>query len=315
MPAHTGFHPHGWLRNAHAQTLWPSLLRRRINLQLTRERIELPDGDFLDLDWGENKQGPLAIIFHGLEGSGKSSYVRGIMAALTHHGWQTVVVNFRGCSGEPNRLARAYHSGDTGDIAHVVTQLRKRMPDTFIAAIGYSLGGNALLKYLGEIGSASNINAAIAVSVPFNLDNAAHTLRHSAFGLYQHHLLKNLKQTLLDKHDILRSHIDINTALQSQNFHEFDHRVTARLHGFASVDDYYAKSSSNQYIPAIHTPTLILHAEDDPFLSPAAIPGTNDLPDTVTLELSKHGGHVGFINRQGYWLEQRIPAFLNHLSR
>ena len=140
------FIPAWWLRNTHTQTLWPSLLRRPIKLQLTRERVELPDGDFVDLDWGNNKSGPLAIIFHGLEGSGKSSYVRGIMSSLEQHGWQTVVMHFRGCSGEPNRLARAYHSGDTGDIAYIVKQLRERMPDSFIATIGYSLGGNALLK-------------------------------------------------------------------------------------------------------------------------------------------------------------------------
>ena len=304
------FKPAWWLRNRHTQTLWPSLFRRSIQLKLTRERIELPDGDFVDLDWGENKSGPLAIIFHGLEGSGKSSYVRGMMSSLTQHGWQTVVMHFRGCSDEPNRLARAYHSGDTGDMAYVVKQLHDRMPDNFVAAVGYSLGGNALLKWLGETGSDNNLNAAVAVSVPFNLDNAAHTLRHSGHGIYQNHLLKNLKQTVLDKREILELHIDIEFALRATNFHEFDHRVTAKLHGFEGVDDYYAQSSSDQYIHAIRTPTLILHAEDDPFLNKSAIPDSTQIPDSVTMELTKHGGHVGFIDSQGYWLERRIPNFL-----
>jgi len=307
------FTPSFFLRNPHTQTLWPSLLRLPIPLQLTRERIELPDGDFLDLDWGENKSGPLAIIFHGLEGSGKSNYVRGIMSKLAKQGWQTVVMNFRGCSGEPNYLPRAYHSGDTGDIDYIIQLLRERMPTNIIATIGYSLGGNALLKYLGEVGSASNVNAAVAVSVPFDLDNAAHTLRHSGFGIYQNYLLKKLKQTVLAKRDILKPHIDITSALHAKNFHEFDHQVTAKLHGFTGVEDYYAQSSSNQYIPKIRTPTLILHAEDDPFLDKSAIPASGK-QDYVTLEISKHGGHVGFIDSEGYWLERRIPSFINSLK-
>ena len=307
------FIPAAWLTNSHVQTLWPSLLRRPIHLNLKRERIKLPDGDFIDLDWGSNHSGPLAILFHGLEGSGKSNYIRGMMRSLTQHGWQTVVMHFRGCSEEPNRLARAYHSGDTGDIAYIVELLRTRMPETPLSAIGYSLGGNALLKWLGETGINNMLDAAVAVSVPFNLDNAAHTLRRSAFGLYQNHLLKNLKQTVLAKREILSAHIDINRALQSSNFHEFDDRVTAKLHGFNGVDDYYAQSSSYQYIPAIRTPTLIIHAEDDPFLEKTAIPTMHQIPDSVTLQLSKHGGHVGFIDRQGYWLETRIPQFLKSI--
>jgi len=308
------FNPPWWLRNPHYQTLWPSLFRRSIELKTRRERLELDDGDFIDLDWGENTAGPLAIIFHGLEGSGKSNYVRGIMSSLSQHGWQTVVMHFRGCSGEPNRLARSYHSGEIADMAYVVKLLRKRNPDSVIAAIGYSLGGNALLKWLGETGSANTLNAAVAVSVPFNLDNAAHTLRRSAFGIYQNHLLKQLKQTVVSKKDLLAPLIDIDEALRSTNFHEFDHRVTAQLHGFNGVDDYYAQSSSNQYIPTIRRPTLVLHAQDDPFLDSSAIPDASQFPDAVEIELSQHGGHVGFIDKQGYWLERRIPSFLNKIA-
>jgi len=314
MPKQNSFKPACCLSNRHSQTLWPGLFRRSIHLKLLRERIELPDGDFVDLDWGHKTEGPIAVIFHGLEGSSHSSYVRGMISALTQQGYRTVVMNFRGCSGEPNRLARAYHSGDTSDISFIINRLRQQNPTASIFTIGYSLGGNALLKYLGETAAASQVNAAVAVSVPFDLDNAAFTLRKSAFGIYQRHWLKNLKQTVLNKQKLLEPIIDINAALRSKNFHEFDHLVTAQLHGFTSVDDYYARSSSNQYITSIQTPTLILHAQDDPFLSPSAIPSSKNVPNSVELSVSSHGGHVGFIDKHGYWLERRIPEFLSHFS-
>lgn len=309
-------HPHSFkpaccLSNPHIQTLWPSLLRRFIKLSFHRERVKLPDGDFIDLDWHKNSHAPIAIIFHGLEGSSNSSYVRGLMVALNQQGWRSVVMNFRGCSGEPNHLPRAYHSGDTGDIKFIINLIKQRHPGTTVVAIGYSLGGNALLKYLGETGNNSQLDTAIAVSVPFDLDNAAQTLRKSGFGIYQNHLLKNLKSTVLSKRQLLDPLIDISAALNSKNFHEFDHLVTAQLHGFTGVDDYYAQSSSNQYISSITTPTLIIHAQDDPFLHQSAIPAKN-IAKSVSMEISSHGGHVGFIDKQGYWLERRIPTFLRH---
>ena len=310
MSNSTIFKPAYCFSNPHIQTLWPTLLRRPINLTLQRERIELPDGDFVDLDWGKNTTGPIAIIFHGLEGSGESSYVRGLISSLNTQGWRAVVMNFRGCSGESNRLARTYHSGDTDDIKYIIKLLRQRLPDTVMVAVGYSLGGNALLKYLGETSHHSQLDAAVAVSVPFDLDNAAWTLRKSGYGIYQNYLLKQLKATILNKRSLLDSVIDIKAAIKSANFHEFDHLVTAQLHGFTDVDDYYAQSSSNQYIPAIQTPTLIFHAQDDPFLDKSAIPSTKTMPSAVEFSLNRHGGHVGFIDQQGYWLERRIPVFL-----
>ncbi len=306
------FKPACCLSSPHIQTLWPSLLRHSIKLTLNRERVELPDGDFIDLDWNLNHQGPIAIIFHGLEGSSDSSYVRGLINVLGRQGWRCVVMNFRGCSGEPNRLARAYHSGDTDDIKYVINLIKQRRPDTALVAVGYSLGGNALLKYLGETRNNSQLDTAVAVSVPFDLDNAAHTLRKSGFGIYQNHLLKNLKLTVLKKRQLLDSLIDVDAALNSKNFHEFDHLVTAQLHGFSSVDDYYAQSSSNQYISSITTSTLIIHAQDDPFLHHSAIPDNKNTTKSVSFEISSHGGHVGFVDKQGYWLEHRIPAFLRH---
>jgi len=304
------FTPARWLTNPHLQTLWASTCRPTIPLETRRERIELPDGDFVDLDWGTRQQGPIAIVFHGLEGSSRSGYVRGIMSALQEKGWQAVVMNFRGCSGEPNRLSRSYHSGDTGDIEYIVRLLKAKYPSTPVAAIGYSLGGNALLKWLGETGTKNRLDAAVAISVPFDLDCAATTLRDSAWGIYQNHLLKRLKRTVNAKRHLLDGAIDLGKAFSAKDFHAFDDAVTAPLHGFNDVHDYYAKSSSRQYIPGIATPTLILHAADDPFMSQKSIPSNHELPVPVQLEVSEHGGHVGFIDPHGYWLEQRIPGFL-----
>ena len=314
MRCTNSFKPARQLANPHLQTLWPTLFRPSIQLTTQRERIELPDGDFVDLDWTKNTHGPIAVLFHGLEGSGNSSYIRGLMLSLEQHAWQTVVMNFRGCSGEPNRLARAYHSGDTADIKFIINLLRQRYPDKTIVAVGFSLGGNALLKYLAETANASQLDAAVAVSVPFDLDNAALTLQKSGFGIYQRHLLKNLKATVLAKRPLLASIIDLDAAIKARNFHEFDHLVTAPLHGFNGVDDYYAQSSAKQYLGAITTMTLIIHAVDDPFLDKSAIPTDSELSTSIQLLLSPHGGHVGFIDKQGYWLERRIPQFLQQFK-
>ena len=168
-----GFRPAWWLRNPHLQTLWPALLRRPPRVALRRERIELPDGDFLDLDWAAPPGRALVLVVHGLEGSSRSGYARGMMAAAVARGWGAVTMNFRGCSGSHNRLDRSYHSGETGDLAHVVERLSREFRGLPIAAVGYSLGGNALLKWLGETGAACPLVAAVAVSVPLRLDRAA----------------------------------------------------------------------------------------------------------------------------------------------
>lgn len=310
MSCNAHFTPAPFFSNPHVQTLWPTLFRSTVKLALKRERITLADGDFIDLDWGASQTGPIVLLCHGLEGSVNSPYIRGMMASLSASGWRVVVMNFRGCSGEPNRLARAYHSGDTGDIAHIITHLQRQYPRDNLFAIGYSLGGNALLKYLGEIGNSQTLTAAVAVSVPFDLDNAAYTLRKSAFGLYQRYLLGKLKASVLRKRPLLDDCIDINAAISAKHFHEFDNLVTAPLHGFKNVEEYYAQSSCAQYLSSIRTPTRIIHAIDDPFLDKSAIPGKNMLSSSVNLEPSSHGGHVGFINREGYWLESAIPAYL-----
>lgn len=309
------FQPAWWCRGPHAQTLWARLARLTPKISFWRERLELPDGDFIDLDWSENGSGPIVIVLHGLEGSSNSPYARGIMQAIEHRGWRGVVMHFRGCSGEPNRLARSYHSGDTGDLAFCINTLRRREPHTPLAAVGFSLGGNVLLKWLGKTSGAAPLRAAVAVSVPYVLGGAADRLNHGFSRLYQWQLLRSLRNTVAEKRVRIKLPLKIQDLSTLNSFRDFDEYVTAPLHGFDSADHYYTVSSSRQYLKGITLPTLLLHSHDDPFMTEKAIPGQHELSDSVTLEVSAHGGHVGFVAgtwpwRARYWLEERIPAYL-----
>ena len=346
------------MRNPHLQTLWPVFFRRWLRPKLRRERLELPDGDFVDLDWTLNDSGPMVMIFHGLEGGGKSHYARGMLDTLPRHGMRGVLMHFRGCSGEPNRRARAYHSGDTGDIDFLVRTLKAREPNTPLAAIGYSLGGNALLKWLGEQGEQAPVQCAAAISVPFLLHASSQHLNRGFARVYQWHLLKSLKRNVRRKAAKFATAVDggrsgllptrgitpsmegrsagreavvptgtnagtvfrpspvpPNEVSQMKSFYEFDDRITGPLHGFRDAMHYYTASSSRQFLKCIRTPTLIVHASDDPFMPAQVIPGATELSPAIALELQRHGGHVGFIGgrwpwRPRYWLEQRIPAWL-----
>ncbi|QNN25383.1 hydrolase [Planctomycetales bacterium ZRK34] len=313
------FRPAWWLPGGHLQTIWPTLVRR-VKLTTRRQRYDLPDGDFVDVDWvGEQHDDqPIVILLHGLEGSIQSSYVRGLLAAIDAHGWRGGVLHFRGCSGEPNRLPRGYHSGDTADLAWFIDHLRRKHPASKLAAVGYSLGGNVLLKWLGETGGDNPLTAAVAVSVPFDLNAAATRLEHGISRIYQRHLLTRLHASVRAKMQRMTVDLPITSQQVSElnTFRAFDDAITAPLHGFAGVDDYYTRSSSGQYIPRIDRPTLILHARNDPFMTPEAIPSPADLPDGVQLEVSPGGGHVGFVAgrcpwRATYWLEHRIPRYLD----
>ncbi|MCB1734257.1 MAG: hydrolase [Gammaproteobacteria bacterium] len=302
-----------WLRDPHLQTLYPVGFRTRPDLSLRRERLELADGDFLDIAYGGPETGPILLMFHGLEGSLNSHYARPWMQTFHEAGWRTAFMHFRNCSGEPNRLPRAYHSGETGDIAHLIGTLHQREPDTTLTAVGVSLGGNALLKYLGEHGTNTPLQKAIAVSVPFRLDRAADRMERGMSRLYQWHLLRHLRAHTREKFRHMRSPIDLAQLDAMTTFRRFDDQVTAPLHGFADVDDYYRRSSSRPFLRDIRIPTLILHAEDDPFMTPDAIPLEPELSPSVTLELSRHGGHVGFVaaGTNRYWADRRIVRFLN----
>ncbi len=304
-----------WLRSAHLQTMFATLFRRRPSLALRRERIELNDGDFLDLDWGPRTHGPVVLVLHGLEGSSDSPYASGMLEIAHARGWRGVVMHFRGCSGEPNRLPRSYHSGDTEDLADVVSHLRASGDVPALAAVGYSMGGNVLLKWLGERGADASLAAAVAVSVPYTLSLTADRLTRGLSRVYQRRLIGDLRAKLRRKFSNRASPIDLERAHSSRNFWEFDDRVTAPLHGFKDVHDYYSRSSSRQYLRDIGVPTLMLHAEDDPFMTPEGLPSRDELSPSIALEVSARGGHVGFVHgslpwRPRYWLEERIPAFL-----
>jgi hypothetical protein len=312
----SGFRPAPWLRNRHLQTLWPSLVRPKPQLDLHQERLELPDGDFLDLAWTRDGERPIVLVLHGLQGGLRSHYSAGLVQALERAGFQVCFMHFRGCSGEPNRLPRSYHSGETGDARHVIDVLHRRRPQQPLLAMGVSLGGNVLLKYLGERGADTPLQAAVAVSVPFDLADASCTLRRGLARLYDRHLLRNCVNAIATKFARLDPPFPLPDLRRLASLYDFDEAITAPLHGFAGAEDYYARSSSRAYLRAIRIPTLIIHARDDPFMTPAAIPTEAELSAAVTLELAEHGGHVGFVGRgEGlaprYWLDARVPASLS----
>jgi uncharacterized protein len=311
------FRPAWWLTNPHAQTIYAAMLRPTPVVAVRRERIELGDGDFLDVDWTTNddRLRPLVLVIHGLEGGIRSNYVLGMLTAVVSNGWQGAVLHFRGCSGTPNRLARGYHSGETGDLGHVLDLLHERWPQRPIAVVGYSLGGNVLLKYLGEQGSRGRVDAAVAVSVPFMVQACATRLQNGFSRVYQAFLLSSLKRKAEKKLMEFPGYFSLEELRSCRTLESFDDRITARLHGFKSADDYYTQSSSRQYLKRIAVPTLILHARDDPFMDPKVVPCNDELAASVRLEVSEYGGHVGFVSAGGsgraeYWLERRVPEFL-----
>ena len=315
MITRSTFRPAWWLPGRHLQTLFPSFFRKRTTPSLTRERLELPDGDFLDLEWTDTTDKMIVLILHGLEGSLESHYTGGMLDALSRENYHAVMMYFRGRSGEPNRLLRSYHSGETGDIDFVVRHIRNRYPEKPVAVIGYSLGGNVLLKWLGEQAAAAPVTTAIAISVPFDLNSAALQLEKGLSRIYQGHLLKRLRESITVKSGVHTPPFPLHRLHELQTFRQFDNEVTAPLHGFQDVDDYYARSSSKQFLKHIHVPALVIQAEDDPFLPASALPDEADLSPCVTLELAQHGGHVGFVSGNNplhpeHWLEKRVIMHL-----
>ncbi len=319
------FKPATGLRNPHLQTLWGPLWRKSTPLDHQRERLWLADGDFLDLDWSGPHQSdtPLVLVLHGLTGSSSSHYVLGLQHALQARGWASVAVNWRGCSGEPNLLPRSYHSGASEDLAEVVAHLRAQRPLAPLYAVGYSLGGNVLLKYLGEAGSASQLQAAVAVSVPFRLDQCADRIGLGFSRVYQAHFIREMVSYVKNKerdflhrghHEGLEALARLGPLTRMRTFWDFDGRITAPLNGFSDAHDYYKRSSSRFYLGENRTPTLIIQSSDDPFVFRHSLPEPGELPGSTTLELHAHGGHVGFVEgslrQPGYYLERRIPEWL-----
>jgi len=316
MITRSAFRPAWWLPGPHLQTIYPSLFRKRKTPPLTRERFELADGDFIDIDWTQQADGMRVLVLHGLEGSLESHYTGALLCALERAGYSAGLMYFRGCSGEPNRLPRSYHSGDTGDLEEIMQRLTQRHGDSKIAVVGYSLGGNVLLKWLGEKGDSVAITTAIAISVPLDLNLAALKLGSGLSRIYQRHLLNKLRVSVTGKAAVHTPPFPLDSLHQLNTFHKFDNEITAPLHGFRDVHEYYTKSSSKQFLNNIKIPTLLLQSVDDPFLPANALPDEDELSPSITLELSGRGGHVGFVTgsnplRPGYWLEERI---LQHLD-
>ncbi len=305
----------GWLPGGHAQTIWP-IFRKGPTPDFRRERWNTPDGDFIDLDWLPTIAGaPLVVLFHGLEGSSRSPYARSLMRKLQDIGWNGVVPHFRGCSGEPNRLPRAYHSGDADEIGWILERLASQHPASLRFVVGISLGGNALLLWLGTRGRVAcrTIDAAAAVCAPLDLTAVGHNLGRGFNRLYTRHFLATLKHNAAAK---LRQHpglFNLENVLRATNLYEFDNLVTAPLHGFRNTDDYWHRASSKPYLKEIRVPTLVLNPLNDPFLPPRFLPGRLDVSSSVTLEQPSDGGHVGFVSG-GWpgnldWLPRRLVHF------
>ena len=314
------FSPPWWAVSAHIQTILPVFFKVD-KPEVSRQRQELSDGDFVDLDWvGEAVNGqPILVILHGLEGSSDSHYVRRMLQAAKEQGLCAVVHHHRSCSGEPNRLARSYHSGDTQDIHFTLTQLNHQFPDSALYAVGYSLGGNVLAKYQGEQGSDSLLDKTIIVSAPLCLAACAKKLESGFSTVYQQHLIKQLQDKMQAK--VAEAHLSTDMPVTAKEiaelttFHLFDDRVTAPLHGFSDVYDYYNRASGKPFLKQVQKSTLVIHAQDDPFMTDAVIPSNEELSDHVEYELHQNGGHVGFISggvpwKPTFYLESRIIQFI-----
>lgn len=310
------------LKNAHLQTIYPALFRKQDSLELSKEIFELYDGDFVECHWcgkDEASTKPIVILFHGLEGSSSSSYIRGMMKKLFLNGYVSVVMHFRGCSGVQNRLPKCYHSGETEDAKAWISHLRDRYPDTKLFAIGYSLGGNMLLKLLAEYADNKVLEKAVSVSAPMDLEACAVRLNTGVSKLYQKHLMRFLKNSLLEKyqqHDMKKYiGIDEEGVKKLKTFWEFDDVYTAPIHGMKTAKNYYKICSAKPYLKKIQTPTLIINAKDDPFMLPRVLPTKEELSSTIVLEVPEHGGHVGFVGgtlaKPTFWLEDRVIRFFS----
>lgn len=305
------------LGNGHLQTILPKFFRRIEGPPYERERIETEDGDFLDLDWTQTREANrVAIISHGLEGSSKAHYVRGLGRALAGAGWDVCAWNYRGCSGEPNRLLRSYHSGDTPDLDRVVRHALDQHGYDRAMLAGFSLGGNLTLKYMGERGAEvdGRITHAAAFSVPCDLQAGSHHLADWRNWIYMRYFLRSLYAKMVAKEARYPDEICASDFRGMRTFQEFDGRYTAPVHGFESAEDYWTRASCKSFLPGIRRPTLLLSAEDDPFLPEVCYP-TDEAeanPD-LFLEMPEGGGHCGFIELRGdglFYNERRTLAFL-----
>jgi predicted alpha/beta-fold hydrolase len=303
-----------WLPSGHLQTIYPALCARKPAVAYRRERWDSCDGDFVDIDFVDGDLGkPFVVLFHGLEGSSDSHYARSLMAALAARGWSGAVPHFRGCSGEPNRAPRFYHSGDTPEIDWIVRRLRERATGKLYAA-GVSLGGNALLRWLGESQhQAEIVDAACSVSAPLDLARGGESLSSGLNMLYTRMFLQTLKPKCLAKLEQFPGLFDREALLSARDLYAFDNVVTAPLHGYRDTDDYWDRASAKHILHDVTVPTLVLNARNDPFLPAIHLPRTAS--NAVRLEYPEHGGHVGFavgsLPGRIDWLPRRLLHFLD----
>ncbi len=310
----SGFRPRFYHRNGHWQT-WSAALFRRIHLpEPERTEFPTPDGDFLDLDWHRRGSPRLAVLLHGLEGSSRAGYIRGMATALGEAGWDCLAVNFRGCGGRPNRLPRFYHSGETGDLHAVLTTAVREHPS--IALIGFSLGGNVILKYLGENPASVDprVRAAVAFSVPCDLAASAARLAEPQNRVYMRRFLKTLRGKIAEKSLRFPESFDTRELERIRTFAEFDDRYTAPVHGFRDAADYWDRCGSGRFLADIRVPALLVNARNDPFLPEACFPfeAARGHP-CFHFEAPAHGGHVGFLESplaRRSWAEKRAVEFL-----
>ena len=314
----SSYQPPWWLRNAHAQTVWPALVRRIRRPDWRRERLELLDGDFLDLDWARPGARRLVVITHGLEGNSRRTYVAGMAQAFLRRGWDALAWSFRGCSGEPNRLCRSYHSGATEDLAAVIAHATRTGAYDRVAVVGFSLGGNLTLKFLGELGASSGlVCGGVGVSVPCDLGAAAKHMAGPACARYMRRFIREMGDKMRAKARQFPGRIDLAPLEGMTTFQQFDDAYTAPLHGFRDAEDYWTRCSARQFLPQIRVPTLIVSALDDPFLAPECFPYSEAKASPwVTLDAPARGGHVGFASlATEYWSEQRAAEFLTGATR
>jgi predicted alpha/beta-fold hydrolase len=312
-----------WLPGGHLQTLYAALCTPRPRVAYRRERWDTPDGDFVDVDnlaqqsapGIQHSAVPLVVLFHGLEGSSTSHYAHALMAQVRDLGWRGVVVHFRGCSGEPNRLPRAYHSGDSAEIDWMLRRLHNAHAGPLYAT-GVSLGGNALLKWLGEQGEAASgvVASAAAVSAPLDLMAAGDALGRGFNLVYTKAFLRTLKRKSLAKLEVHADLYDAARVSAARTLRDFDNVVTAPLHGFRGTDDYWTRASSKPWLARIAVATLLVNARNDPFMPADALPAPDEVSNAVTCDFPHDGGHVGFVSGPfpGHlgWLPRRIIGFL-----
>ena len=320
--------PPWWLRNGHAQTVYAALFAPRPRVRYRRERWDTPDGDFISIDWLESRRSlletrsskletarPLVVLFHGLEGSSRSHYALALMAEVSRCGWQGAVVHFRGCGGEPNRLPRAYHSGDSAEADWILQRFAAKHAGAKICAAGVSLGGNVLLKWLGENAHTASavVARAAAISAPVDLMAAGDALGRGFNLLYARNFLRTMKAKSLAKLSRFPGLYDAERVRGARTLREFDDLVTAPVHGYAGVDDYWTRASSKPWLRHIAVPTLMINARNDPFLPHQALPGGEDLSLAVTPDFPNGGGHAAFVAGafpgRIDWLPRRILDF------